>query len=205
MDTPTDEQLFEAIRRGDNQAFESIYDRYQQRGRLAAWRISHRPDWVDEILNESWCRAFKARTSYNGSRPFLVWFGGILQNVYREQCRKSPTTIGHPADGNGGMGGKIEHLDPATIAAEAELLAALDDCLGRLTGEEVRLVKLRFFEGKTLRAVAKEVSIPESTLREHRLPRIYGTLRTCLEKKGIDISQLSPAQLADVLQYTGED
>ena len=99
MDTPTDEQLFEAIRRGDNQAFESIYDRYQQRGRLAAWRISHRPDWVDEILNESWCRAFKARTSYNGSRPFLVWFGGILQNVYREQCRKSPTTIGHPADG----------------------------------------------------------------------------------------------------------
>ena len=44
-----EEQLFEAIREGDELAFERIYDLYQTRVRLVAWKISHRGDWVDEI------------------------------------------------------------------------------------------------------------------------------------------------------------
>ncbi len=205
MPDPSDQELFEAVQDGDDAAFERVYDRYQQRARLVAWRITHRPDWVDELLSEAWCRAFRMRTSYNSSRPFLSWFGGILQNVYREHCRRSPITIGTGNDRPDGTAGGVDTMDPEKIAAEAELLSGLNDCVDRLGPDDARLVRLRFFRGQTLRAVAKEVNVPESTLREHRLPAVFRKLRECLAKKGIDFSQLSPAQLSDVLQYSGED
>lgn len=203
MAEPTDAELFRAVHAGDDRGFERLYDRYCERARLVAWRVSHRGDWVDELLNEAWCRAFRLRQQFQGDR-FLVWFGGILQNVYREHCRASPTTMGSP--GASAVGPTSEDLvHPEKIAAEAELLSGLNDCVSRLDPEEARLVRLRFFEGLTLRAIAQEVKTPEATIREQRLPGIFAKLRKCLEKKGIEFSQLSPAQLSEVLQYTGEE
>lgn len=205
MSEPTDADIFEAVRAGDDAAFEGVYDRYHQRARVLAWRVSHRGDWVDDLLNEAWCRAFSSRDKYDPARPFLVWFGGILQNVYREHCRQSPTTLGGTGSGPDALEGGIDAINPEKIASEAELLVALNDCVEALDEESARLVRLRFFENKTLRAVAKEVMIPEATLRERKLPAVFRRLKACLDKKGIDSSQLFPAQLSDVLQYRDED
>lgn len=190
MKDPSNDDLFKAVLEGDESAFERVYARFHQRARLIAWRVSHRPDWIDDLLNEAWCRAFRTRLSYNPERPFLVWFGGILQNVYREHCRKSPTTLGAAGERTEGVPGGVDLVEPETLASEAELLAALEDCTNRLTPEEVHLVRLRFFRGLPLRSVAKEVSIPESTLREHRLPAVIEKLRRCLAEKGIDFDQI---------------
>jgi RNA polymerase sigma-70 factor (ECF subfamily) len=185
MSVPTDAELFESVRSGTERAFEQIYDRYHERVRLVAWRVSHRPDWIDEICNEAWCRAFKSRMSFDASRPFLVWMGGILNNVYREHCRASPTTAGESLEPTQ-KAGSDNGTDPERLAAEAELLTALNECMGQLTAEDARLVRLRFFDGMTLRSVAKELSIPESTVREQRLPDVMNQLRLLLKKKGIE-------------------
>jgi len=196
----SERELFEAISAGDDHAFERIYDRYQQRARLMAWRISHRSDWVDDLLNEAWCRAFRLRKSYDPGRPFAVWLAGILQNVYREHCRKSPTTFDGDADALGAGEGPTDEQDPESTAAEAELLSGLNDCLSRLDPIEARIVRLRFFEEKTLRSIAKEVTIPESTIREVRLPAAYQALRRCLRRKGIPFFEISTAQDRDQMQ-----
>jgi len=197
MPDRSETELFEAIAAGDAVAFERIYDIYQQRARLTAWRISHRADWVDDILNEAWCRAYSQRRLFDPARPFLVWLAGILQNVYREHCRKSPVTYDGDVETQATTTAGSPRLDedsPEKIAAEAELLAGLNDCLERMDPLAVRIVRLRFFEGRTLRLVAQEVNIPESTLREVRLPAVYRALRQCLARKGIEISQVFPAQ-----------
>lgn len=188
-----DRELFEAVKTGDDAAFERIYDRYQQQARLIAWRISHRPDWVDDLLNEAWCRAFRQRKTYNPNHAFPVWMAGILQNVYREHCRKSPTTLdGDPNDPASPLA-KVDARAPEQIAAEAELLAELHDCINRLNPEDARIVRMRFFEEMTLRAVAAAISLPESTIRELRLPSAYKALRQCLARKGVRFSELFPA------------
>ncbi|MBN1425589.1 sigma-70 family RNA polymerase sigma factor [Candidatus Fermentibacteria bacterium] len=193
----SERELFEAVLAGDDQAFEQIYDRYQQQARLMAWRVSHRPDWVDDLVSETWCRSFRLRKVYDPGRPFAVWFAGILQNVYREHCRRSQTTLDRAPDVMDGPASQVEEQTPETIAAEAELLAQLNDCVNRLDPQDARIVRMRFFDECTLRHVAQEVSIPESTLREVRLPAVFKALRRCLEKKGIRFSQLFPAQGAE--------
>ena len=189
-DSP-DREIFEAVLAGNDRAFERVYDRYQQKVRLMAWGLSRRPDWVDDLTNEAWCRAFRLRRTYNPDRPFLVWFAGILQNVYREHCRNSPLTLG---DQDRPEAATDIQEQPEALVSEAELLEKLNDCVGHLSTEDQTIVRLRFFQEMPLRSVAQEVKIAESTLRDVRLPAILKALRRCLSKKGIDISEFFSAQ-----------
>lgn len=197
MTDHSEQHMLHAVSTGDERAFEQAYAAYAERARLVAWRVSHRADWVDDILNESWCRAFDQRTAFDPERPFLVWLTGIVRNVYREWCRKSPLTLGNVgAD----RSGDPDRQDPEQIAHEAEVLAGLNDCLERLSAADARIIRLRYFEGRTLRAVAEETGIPESTLRDRRLPDLLSRLRRCLHEKKIDFSELFSAQAPDELQ-----
>ena len=189
-------QLFDAIREGDERAFERLYDLYQQRVRLVAWRILHRPDWLDDILNESWCRAFAQRRDFDASRPFLVWMAGIVRNVYREDCRRSPLVLARddtdtiPTHSDG----ESAEVSPEQLAADAELLAGVNECVAKLTSEDARIVQMRFFQSLSLREVGQIMGLAESTLRDVRIPAIYKSLRKCLESKGIRFSEVFPAQ-----------
>ena len=198
MSTRWEEQLFEAIREGDAVAFERVFDLYKERVRLVAWRISHRSDWIEDIVNEAWCRAFAQRTRFDPTQPFLVWMVGIVRNVYREECRKSPLVIAE----NSAPGGNIpaDEASPNDLAEEAELLAALNGCVSQLSSQDQDIVRLRFFEGQTLRGISETLGLPESTLRDVRIPAAFKAIRKCLKKKGIRESQFFSAQDGPELQ-----
>lgn len=192
---------------GDEAAFERLYACFEQRIRLAAWRFCRRGDVADELADEAWCRAFQARKSYDPTRPFPAWVAGILHNVWREQARNWSAT----ADRGRGNQGLSDEVDPAitpeSALAEAELLEALNACVAGLTPEQRDIVRWRFFEGQSLRAVAQRLAMPESTLREHRLPEIVTSLQACLRTKGIreDFFSLSAAHPGLRLQYPNGD
>ncbi|MFH1419969.1 MAG: RNA polymerase sigma factor [Planctomycetota bacterium] len=191
----TDAEILQAVSRGDTSAFERLYDRYHQRVRLMAWRLSHRPDWIDDLVNEAWCRAFKQRAKYRSSTSFAAWLAGILQNVYREQCRKSAGATARAGSGDAVHDqAESEEMSPEAVAGEAEVLENLSDCVSRLPADEGRLIELRFFQEMPLRAMAQELGIPESTIRDNRLPTAIRKLRKCLKQKGIDSSRFFPAQ-----------
>lgn len=198
-------RIQQQIASGDDSAFEAAYSLFEARVRAVAWRIVRRSDWLDEIVNEAWTRAYTSRTSYNSERPFLVWMAGILQNVQREHARASPTTLGDVSP-DAALHGASESngQSPETIASEAEVMLALNDCFNRLSPEDARIIKLRYFENMTYRSVAQEVGIAESTLREHRIPDALEQLRRCLQKKGVEIPQLFSAQMEGFGQLQGE-
>lgn len=186
--------MLEAAARGDEAAFAQLYDRYQQRVRLVAWRISHRADWLDDILNEGWCRAFNQRTRFDPDRDFMVWIVGIVRNVYREFCREGKLTIAGPDEM--ARAGEVEsgEISPARLAHEAEVLAELNHCVDQLSDTDGQIVRLRFFENLPLRTVAQQVNVAEATLRAIRIPEVIERLRRCLARKNIDISDFFSAQ-----------
>lgn len=198
-------RMLQRIAAGDDAAFEAVYTHFEARVRAIAWRIVRRADWLDEIVNEAWSRAYTSRTSYNADRPFLVWMAGILQNVQREHARASPTTLGDVSPHADPYGASESNgQSPENIVSEAEVMLALNDCFSRLGPEDARIIKLRYFENMTYRSVAQEVGIAESTLREHRIPDALEQLRRCLLKKGVEIPQLFSAQSPGLGQLQGE-
>lgn len=193
---------------GDERAFEQLYALYETRLRLVAWRICKRPDVADDLANETWCRAFNSRTSYDPARSFINWLGGILQNVWREHARatvrENPT--GNEIRHNSPMN-ESDEIAPETAIDQAEMLAGLNDCLERLGSAERDLIRWRFFDGQSLRHVAQRLGIAEATLREHRLPAAMAKIERCLKQKGLDHFLAIPgAQSGGGLQYrVGDD
>ncbi|MCB9852967.1 MAG: RNA polymerase sigma factor [Phycisphaerales bacterium] len=194
MPDRSDKEILEAAARGDEAAFAHLYDRYQQRVRLVAWRISHRADWLDDILNEGWCRAFNQRTSFDPERDFMVWIVGIVRNVYREFCRQGKLSIAGKDEAD--RAGEVEsgELSPVRLVQEAEILSELNLCVEQLSDIDGQIVRLRFFENQPLRIVAQQVNVAEATLRAIRIPEVIERLRRCLARKNIDISDFFSAQ-----------
>lgn len=192
MNQPGDDKLLADLARGDPRVFETLYVRYNQRLRLVAWRICRRGDWIDDLTSETWRRAFERKDHFDPTRDFLVWLTGILRNVAREQARRRRGDEPAPE--------QLDAIEPERIAAEAELLAALNDCVAALPPADRELVRLRFFEGRTLREVAERMKMPEATLRESRLPEACERLRDCLRSKGLEDFSLFSAQDGTFLQ-----
>lgn len=197
MSDRTENEITRSIAHGDERDFARAYDLFRTRVRLVAFRISHRSDWIDDLENEAWCRAFKQRDAYDAKTPFLVWMSGILRNVYRELCRNSHLTLDDRAMPTAE---KIDLISPENLAHEAEVLSALNECMAGLEPGDAQIVRLRYFENMTLRAVAQEVMIPEATLREKTIVKLLNQLRACLRSKNIDFSEIFSAQDRDELQ-----
>lgn len=185
--------ILSAAALGDEKAFQQLHDRYHQRIRLVAWRITHRPDWLDDLLNEAWCRAYAQRTRFDPQRDFVVWMIGIVRNVYREYCRQGRLSLPGTTD-LAEIDPESEDASPEALAHEAEVLEALNDCVERLSDADATIVRLRFFQNKTLREISQAVGVPEATIRASRLPEITESLRRCLSKKKIDVSDFFSAQ-----------
>lgn len=200
MSDRVENELATAIRGGDERAFEQAFRLYEQRVRLVAWRICGRADWLDDLVNETWCRAFDQRQRYEPQWPFLVWVSGIARNVFREMLRRGPLQAVTGQEAPRPSESDVEALDPETLAHEAEVLAGLNECMSRLGPEEARIVRLRFFDGLPLRSVAQEVNLAEATLRERVLPRLLDRLRRCLAEKKIEFSSIFSAREGDDLQ-----
>lgn len=196
MSSSADESVLRAAAAGDPAAFEQLYHTYSERLRMAAWRMCRRREWIDDLTNETWRRGFEVRTSFDPARPFLLWLIGILRNVFREHLRQQPINLAP-----GGRSAVFDPIDPARVAAEVELLVALNACVAALSIEDREIVHYRFFQGETLRAVSERLRIPESTLRETRIPDICTRLRKSLKARGIEISEFFSAQEGDASQY----
>ncbi len=193
----TESEITRSISHGDERDFARAYDHFRTRVRLVAFRISHRSDWIDDLENEAWCRAFKQRGAYDAETPFLVWMSGILRNVYREFCRNSHLTLD---DGTLPSAEKIDLIRPESVAHEAEVLSALNECITDLDPGDAHVLRLRFFENKPLRVISQEVMIPEATLREKTIVKLLNQLRACLRKKNIDFPEIFSAQDRSELQ-----
>jgi len=169
---------------GDDAAFERLFALYDARVRLVAWRMCRRGDLVDDLTGEAWCRAYAARASYQPERGFLAWVCGILQNVWREHAR-SNAAEGQKRGIVRDDEAALAEESPDEMAAQAEFLAALNECVESLTPAERDLVRWRFMESQTLRAIAQRMGIAEATVRENRLPAALAKLERCLRKKGL--------------------
>ncbi len=194
MADKTEHDILMAVAKGDEAAFARLYDRYQQRVRLVAWRISHRPDWLDDILNEAWCRAFNQRKSFDPDRDFMGWVVGIVRNVYREFCRKGKLSIVSSEETDAVGEVESEDQSPEDLAHWADVLFELNQCVDQLSDADAEIVRLRFFENQPLRVVAQQVNVAEATLRAIRIPELIERLRRCLAQKKIDISDFFSAQ-----------
>jgi RNA polymerase sigma-70 factor (ECF subfamily) len=87
----TDEALVEAVRQGDDSAFEEIFDRHRRRIARMVGRFFNRPERVEEILQDIFTKAYFGLEAYSAERgsSFAAWLSRVAINACYDELRRA--------------------------------------------------------------------------------------------------------------------
>jgi RNA polymerase sigma-70 factor (ECF subfamily) len=120
-----DREILDSVRAGNSRRFSVLVDRHKDRAMTLAVRLVGARDEAEELVQDSFLRAFRSLDTFRGDARFSTWFYRILYNVCMTRIqRRRPLSTQEPA------------ADPANGARE--WADTEPDILERLESEEVR-------------------------------------------------------------------
>lgn len=170
---PTDEALALEARRGSEEAFRKLVERYQRPVYSLLVRIVRNPESAEDIAQEAFVKAWRALARFDPSRKFSSWLFKIAHNSALDALRRQGVdTISLDAP----IGDSEEPPElPADPAAENPLRRlvardsgrALEAAIGELRPQYREILLLRFQEGLAYEEIADVLSIPLGTVKIH--------------------------------------
>jgi RNA polymerase sigma-70 factor (ECF subfamily) len=173
-----DERLMELVLRGDERAFTTLYDRYQQR--LLGY--FHRMLWGDrelarDMMQDLFTKLAERPTLYDPQRPFRTWLfsaaNNMCKNAYRheEVVRRAGRELRHNGQ---------EHVahDHGRWVDHDRFNDRLSEELDRLDPDHKATFVMRFHEELAIKEIAAAFNCSEGTVKS----RIFYTLKKLAER-----------------------
>ena len=137
----------------------------------------------DDMTQETFIRAFRSLGRFSAAKGrFGSWLAAIARNVARKHWLRRPSENSFDPQLAEEMFAGPWRWDQSPEGREES--AAVADCVAALEAELAQIVRLRYVGGLTTRGIARQVELPESTVRS-RLAEAMERLERCLKGKGI--------------------
>lgn len=140
---------------------------------------------VEDLFQDTMLIAWKKIGEYDRSRPFGAWLRGIARNMVLAHYRSAARQVAF-SDGQ-----LLDYLDQRLTQVEAqpgdtleEKIAALADCLGRLSPLYREPLDLHYQDRRTSEWIAERLATTKDAIQK-RLQRARSLLAECLERKGV--------------------
>lgn len=131
------------------------------------YKVSSRED-AEDILQETYVRAFSSLDSLNSEESFRPWLISIARNKVNDYYRKKAETEEVPYDD-----GIIQYVD-----VNRPINSSVSETMKKLSDQERELLHLYYWEDMSVGEIARELKIPEGTVKS----RLYKA-RKSFEKK----------------------
>lgn len=180
-----DQQLVERAQGGDKRAFGLLVDKYQRKlGRLLS-RLIRDPAEVEDVVQESFIKAYRALPSFRGDSAFYTWLYRIGINTaknYLVAMGRRPQATGdieiEDAE-NFEDGNELRTMDtPETELLGKEIAQTVNDTVAGLPEELRTAITLREIEGLSYEEIATMMDCPIGTVRS----RIFRARETIAQK-----------------------
>ncbi len=160
-----DGDLVRLARDGDAVAFRLLVERHQPMARSRARSLCGNPSDVDDVVQESFLRAFIGLDRLRDPDRFAGWLGSIVLNVCRGLRRRAPVTL---------LPDWPEPLHPATAhglpsADDLDRADALRAAMAGLPAGQRRAVALHYYAGLPAGQIAEPAGAARVSLHKARL------------------------------------
>jgi RNA polymerase sigma factor (sigma-70 family) len=163
----SDEELMEAVARGDERALGLLVDRHGARIHAHLARMTGSGDDADDLLQETWVRVARSARTYTSGRPVRPWLYGIASNLARDLGRRRAVRA---------RGDALATADREPGAApQARVVEgrALRERVARLPERLREVVLLRYFEDLDEAEMAEALGVPRGTVKS----RLHGAIQ----------------------------
>lgn len=186
--TQTDADLVRFTLQGNCGAFSEIMQRCSQPLFRVARGIVDDDDEAEDVVQESYTRAFDKLSTFRGEASLLTWLTRIVINESRERLRRQRPLVDLAAFGTTMFeDGRVVALrpsfgeeDPAAGAARAQIRGLIEQAISELPLAFRIVFVMRDIEQFTVEETASLLQIRSETVKT-RLHRARRMLRTALE------------------------
>jgi RNA polymerase sigma-70 factor (ECF subfamily) len=181
MQTPAElVQLLSSIARGDQAAFEQLYDATRAQLYGVVTRILRRHDLAGEVLQEAYLRVWHNAGKFDPAIASpMSWMIAVARNLAIDNARKNT---------DASLGEEPEETDvtadathPPTQLEMTDELQQLLACIGKLEPERQRLVLLAYYDGWSREQLAMKFDEPADTIKTWLRCSLIA-IRECLEQ-----------------------
>jgi RNA polymerase sigma-70 factor (ECF subfamily) len=174
---PVESGLLAKAAGGNLFAFEEIVKRYQRRVYATALRIVRRHEVADDVVQETFLRAYRNLASFDTARPFGPWVCRIAANLAVNHVRSPIAREEELPEGHAEM--PAASAGPLEVALDAEAQQVLGQALQALPAEQRTVFVLRTSEELSYQEIAETLGISQGTVMS-RLFRAREKLRVAL-------------------------
>ena len=193
IETLTDEDLVNLARARDEAAVRAITTRYNRRLFRIARSILRNDAEAEDVVQETYVRAFTGLDMFRGDAAFGTWITRIAMNEALGRLRRLRPTVEWETYGANRNQAEIIHFpasavsnDPEKTMAQSEVRAVLEQAIDELPDAFRAVFVARIVEGMSVEETADLFGLQPATVKT-RLHRARLLLREELDK------QLGPA------------
>ncbi len=162
-----DNELMEACRSGNEQAWADFYARFAPRIARFLYRVAGPNAEVEELVQQVFVECFTSLDRFRGEAPVTSWLFGIAANLARRHQRSATRNerkagaFGHHLE----LVGERNGSDPSSQVAARDAFGLLEGALERLKPPQRIAWVMVELEGMTCEDVARTIGARPSTVR----------------------------------------
>lgn len=207
MSAPDEAQLLKRCLQGDEDAWNTLFDRHYAPATRFVYQLGYdfTEEDVEEICQEVFLTVVKSLHTFQGQSQFQTWLFRIAANRARDYRQRQ-----HAAKRGGGQaplslnahldGDEERPIDPASplpgpdaVLRDAELTALMGQALEHLGGPCQEIIELRYFADLSYDEISASLQLNPKTVSSRlskcldKLERVTRTLFARLEKTGHEL------------------
>ena len=180
----TDEAAIQRVRAGESDAFRILVERHGRSLFRLAYRITGNEADAEDVVQESFIRAYRGLPQYDGRATFQSWIYRIASNYALDLLAARKRRKWEQLEGDDEHAGPLESLpaagaSPERLALDGQLRQHVEAAMGGLTELERAAFVLRHFEGLSLEEIGGALGISMNSVKQG-IFRAVQKMRTAL-------------------------
>ncbi len=173
-DPGDDRELVESARKGDREAFRTLFERYHRRAYALAFGVLRHQDDALDVVQDAFIKAHKYLDKFEGNSSFYTWLYRIVMNLAIDHLRKHrrtrPVELDEQHLEEGSTSGddtllpKILGAHPGRALMDKEIRARIDEALGELSENHRAVLVMRELEGLSYEEMAQAMGCSKGTI-----------------------------------------
>jgi RNA polymerase sigma-70 factor (ECF subfamily) len=178
-----DQLLVERVQAGERQAFDLLVGKYQRRLMRLVSRLVHDPAEAEDVVQETFIKAYRALRHFRGDSAFYTWLYRIntAKNFLVTQGRRAPTSTEADAERAEAFDDADSLRDintPESVLASKQIAYTVNAAMEALPLELRTAIVLREIEGLSYEEISEVMACPIGTVRS----RIFRAREVIAEK-----------------------
>jgi len=167
----TDAVLVRRTLAGDTACYDVLIHRYQRQVYSLLYRLVHNPTDAEDLLQETFIRAYSALGSFRKDASFLTWLYRIAANLSVDLMRSRKVHSAASLDEEVESGREPAATDrrgaPEDAAMREDVSETVHKAIMNLPERYRRAVLLRHVAGMSIEEIAELLSMPSGTVKTH--------------------------------------